>query len=68
MDHPNLNMRQRRWLDVVKDYNCDPLSPGEGQRGGQCSQLQGGRGSYQGFVFEDDNEYPTLKVDSSGSG
>ena len=20
MDHPNLNMRYRRWLDVVKDY------------------------------------------------
>ena len=22
MDQPNLNMRQRRWLDVVKDYDC----------------------------------------------
>ena len=21
MDQPNLNMRQRRWLDVVKDYD-----------------------------------------------
>ena len=21
MDYPNLNMRQRRWLDVVKDYD-----------------------------------------------
>ena len=25
MDHPNLNMRQRRWLDVVKDYNYEIL-------------------------------------------
>ena len=25
MDQPNLNMRQRRWLDVVKDYECDIL-------------------------------------------
>ena len=22
MDQPNLNMRRRRWLDVVKDYDC----------------------------------------------
>ena len=22
MDQPNLNMRQCRWLDVVKDYDC----------------------------------------------
>lgn len=25
MDHPNLNMRQRRWLDVVKDSDCGIL-------------------------------------------
>ena len=25
MDHMNLNMRQWRWLDVVKDYNCEIL-------------------------------------------
>ena len=25
MDLPNLNMRQRRWLDVVKDYDCEIL-------------------------------------------
>ena len=25
MDQPNMNMRQRRWLDVVKDYNCEIL-------------------------------------------
>ena len=25
MDQPNLNMRQRRWLDVVKDYECEIL-------------------------------------------
>ena len=25
MDQPNLNMRQRWWLDVVKDYDCDIL-------------------------------------------
>lgn len=25
MDQPNLNVRQRRWLDVVKDYNCEIL-------------------------------------------
>ena len=25
MDQPNLDMRQRRWLDVVKDYDCDIL-------------------------------------------
>ncbi|KAJ9556410.1 hypothetical protein OSB04_011024 [Centaurea solstitialis] len=24
-DQPNLNMRQRRWLDVVKDYDCEIL-------------------------------------------
>ena len=23
MDQPNLNMRQHRWLDVVKDYDCE---------------------------------------------
>ena len=23
MDQPNLNMRQRRWLDVVKDYDFE---------------------------------------------
>ena len=23
IDQPNLNMWQRRWLDVVKDYNCE---------------------------------------------
>ena len=23
MDQPNLNMRQRRWLDVVRDYDCE---------------------------------------------
>ena len=25
MDQSNLNMRQRRWLDVVKDYDCEIL-------------------------------------------
>jgi hypothetical protein len=25
MDQQNLNMRQRRWLDVVKDYDCEIL-------------------------------------------
>ena len=25
MDQPNLNMRQRRWLDEVKDYDCEIL-------------------------------------------
>ena len=25
MDQPNLKMRQRRWLDVVKDYDCEIL-------------------------------------------
>ena len=25
MDQSNLNMRQRRWLDVVKDYDCKIL-------------------------------------------
>ncbi|KAJ9553199.1 hypothetical protein OSB04_017244 [Centaurea solstitialis] len=30
LDQPNLNMRQRRWLDVVKDYDCEILyHPGE---------------------------------------
>ena len=25
MDQPSLNMRQRRWLDVLKDYDCEIL-------------------------------------------
>ena len=25
MDQPDLNMRQHRWLDVVKDCNCEIL-------------------------------------------
>ena len=25
MDHPNVNMRQRSWLEVVKDYDCEIL-------------------------------------------
>ena len=25
MYQPNLNMRQRRWLDEVKDYDCEIL-------------------------------------------
>ena len=25
MDYPNLNMRHHRWLDVVKDYDCEIL-------------------------------------------
>ena len=25
MDQPNMNMRQHRWLDVVKDYDCEIL-------------------------------------------
>ena len=25
MDQPNLNMRQQRWLDVVKNYECEIL-------------------------------------------
>ena len=25
MDQPNLNMRHRRWFDVVKDYDCEIL-------------------------------------------
>ncbi|KAJ9561717.1 hypothetical protein OSB04_006877 [Centaurea solstitialis] len=25
MDQQNLNMRQRRWLDVIKDYDCEIL-------------------------------------------
>ena len=25
MDQPNLNMRQQRWLDLVKDYDCEIL-------------------------------------------
>lgn len=30
MDQQNLNMRQRRWLDVLKDYDCEILNhPGK---------------------------------------
>lgn len=25
MDQPNLNMRRRQWMDVVKDYDCEIL-------------------------------------------
>ena len=25
MDHQNLNIRQRRWLDILKDYDCEIL-------------------------------------------
>ena len=25
MDHPILNIRQHRWLDVVMDYDCEML-------------------------------------------
>ena len=25
MDHPNLNMSQHNWLDMVKDYDCEIL-------------------------------------------
>lgn len=25
MDQPNLNMRQHRWIDVVKNYDCEIL-------------------------------------------
>ena len=25
MDQPNLNIRQHRWLDVFKDYDCEIL-------------------------------------------
>ena len=25
MDQPNMNMRQQRWLDVVRDYDCEIL-------------------------------------------
>ena len=25
MDQQNLDMRQRRWLDVLKDYDCEIL-------------------------------------------
>ena len=25
MDQSNLNMRQHRWLDIVKDYDCEIL-------------------------------------------
>ena len=25
MDQPNLKMRQCRWLDMVKDYDCEIL-------------------------------------------
>ena len=31
MDQPNLNMRQRWWLDVVKDFDYEiPYHPGKG--------------------------------------
>ncbi|KAJ9561836.1 hypothetical protein OSB04_006996 [Centaurea solstitialis] len=31
--HESLNMRQRRWLEVIKDYDCEILyHPGEGER------------------------------------
>ena len=25
IDQPNLSMRQRKWLDLVKDYDCEIL-------------------------------------------
>ncbi|KAI3690326.1 hypothetical protein L2E82_48306 [Cichorium intybus] len=41
MDQANLNMRQRRWLDVLKDYDCEiHYHPRKSQCGGGCSKSE----------------------------
>ncbi|GJX51583.1 putative reverse transcriptase domain-containing protein [Tanacetum coccineum] len=32
LDQKELNMRQRRWLELLSDYNCDIRSPEEGKQ------------------------------------
>ncbi|GJV78138.1 putative reverse transcriptase domain-containing protein [Tanacetum coccineum] len=37
-----LNMRQRRWLELLSDYDCEiPLSSRKGKRGGGCLEPKG---------------------------
>jgi hypothetical protein len=42
---PDLNLRQRRWLELIKDYNIEiQYHPGEGQCGSRRPQLKTFRG------------------------
>ncbi|GKA85267.1 putative reverse transcriptase domain-containing protein, partial [Tanacetum coccineum] len=37
LDQKELNMRQRRWLELLSEYNCEiHYHPGKGKRGGGC--------------------------------
>ncbi|GJX87190.1 putative reverse transcriptase domain-containing protein [Tanacetum coccineum] len=37
LDQKELNMRQRRWLELLSDYDCDiRYHPGKGKRSGRC--------------------------------
>ena len=52
-------MRQRRWLDVVKDYDCEILyHPGKANVvvDALSRKVQGGHGSNKRYVFQDDCE------------
>jgi hypothetical protein len=37
----DLNLRQRRWLELLKDYVGDPLSSGQGESCCGCLESEG---------------------------
>ena len=57
MDQPNLNMRQRRWLDVVKDYDCEILyHPGKANVVADALSRRAENAPIRGYMYEIDGD------------
>ena len=69
MDQPNLNMRHRRWLDVVKDYDCEILyHPGKANVVADALSRRAERCSDPRCVYKDDGDDSSLRYHPRGSG
>ena len=64
MDQPNLNMRERMWLDIVKDYDCEIIyHPGKANVVADALSHKSAGSFTPNKVYEDSGGFPTCKLD-----
>ena len=69
MHHTNLNMRQHRWLNVVKDYDCDILyHPGKANVVADSLSCKSAGFLVGGDVYEEICGFLAFRIDWRGSG
>nr|GEW96661.1 putative reverse transcriptase domain-containing protein [Tanacetum cinerariifolium] len=67
LDQKELNMRQRRLLELLSDYDYEFISPRKGERGGGCLEPKGKDYAATSSGLSDDYRIESSQADSECS-